>query len=337
MSYTGTHLILGGNGFVGRHVALHLASLGLKVTIASRSTPAVSFPRSVASSISWIQVDMATADWGALLSDIDVVHHYAWSTVPASANNDPYADLSANVGATVALLEEMRLLKTPPRLVFSSSGGTVYGKLQQIPVTEDHGLDPITAYGASKAAVEHYLGYYRSVHGLDCVVARVANPYGAGQSLSRGQGAVTTFISRALKREEIAIWGTGNIIRDYIHISDAAAGLAALALASMDMSGPWRFNIASGQGTSLNQIIIELERILGRQLPVRRESERTFDVPVSVLDISLAQKTLSWEPSLSFSDGMTLTLRDLEIGNHFSTLYPLENMSTTKRSAVPTN
>lgn len=151
------HLILGGNGFIGRHVALYLANLGFHVSIASRSPPTFDIPKSVAKLMTWVKFDMAKADWKALLRGVDVIHHYAWSTVPASANSDPSADLALNVAATIALLEEMRQLPSPPRLVFTSSGGTVYGKLRQIPVSETHELTPITAYGASKAAVEHYL------------------------------------------------------------------------------------------------------------------------------------------------------------------------------------
>ena len=103
----------------------------------------------------------------------------------------------------------------------------MYGKLRHVPVREDHPLAPLTAYGASKAAVELYLNHYRAVYGLDCRVARLANPYGAGQDLARGQGAATTFLHRALTGRAIDIWGDGEVVRDYIHISDAAAGLVA--------------------------------------------------------------------------------------------------------------
>jgi UDP-glucose 4-epimerase len=283
---------------------------------------------------------MAEADWKTLLRDIDVVHHYAWSTVPATANANPSADLALNVAATVNLLEEMRRLSSPPRLVFASSGGTVYGKLQQIPVSESHELTPITAYGASKAAVEHYLSYYRAVYDLDCLVARLANPYGAGQNLIRGQGAATTFLFKAINGQPISIWGDGSTTRDYIHISDASAGLTALALSPRNMSGSWRFNIASGQGVSLNQIVVELERILGRRLVVLRESGRVFDVPISVLDISLALRDLDWAPVLSFADGMMRTLCDLKMNNELSTLnigtHSITGPKTTMISGVPT-
>src|SRR5262249_31885602 len=148
--------------------------------------------------ISWTRCDMGDSDLGALVDEATTIHHYAWSTIPATANADPGGDLSANVIPTLALLEAIKHSINRPRFIFVSSGGTVYGKLQRVPVQEDHPLAPLTAYGASKAAVELYLNHYRAVYGLDCRVARLANPYGAGQDFGRGQGAATTFLHRAL-------------------------------------------------------------------------------------------------------------------------------------------
>ena len=103
-------------------------------------------------------------------------------------------------------------------VVFASSGGTVYGAPLEFPVPEVHPLAPITAYGAGKAGAEIYLNLYRSLHRVDCRIARLANPYGAGQNTERGQGAVSAFLGKALRNEPIVIWGDGAIVRDYIHI-----------------------------------------------------------------------------------------------------------------------
>jgi UDP-glucose 4-epimerase len=254
---------------------------------------------------------MAAADFEPLVARATTINHYAWTTIPATANADPAGDLSANVVPTLALLETIKRSSRPPRLIFVSSGGTVYGKLRHVPVREHHPLAPLTAYGASKAAVELYLSHYRSVYGLDCRVARLANPYGAGQDLARGQGAATTFLHRALTGEAIDIWGDGEVVRDYIHISDVAGGMVAVACAPKT-DGSWIFNIASGQGVSLNGIVAELEARIGRPLEVRRQPGRPFDVPISILDVTLAQTILGWSPRLSFQDGVARTLRDLE-------------------------
>ena len=307
----GHHLILGGSGFIGRHVALKLARLGHQVIVADRAAPPCEFPAEVRARIAWTPFDMAATDWEPLIAGATTIHHYAWTTIPATANADPAGDLCANVVPTLALLEAIQRSTTRPRLIFASSGGTVYGKLRHVPVHEDHPLAPITAYGASKAAVELYLGHYRAVYGLDCRVARLANPFGAGQDLARGQGAATTFLHRALTGRAITMWGDGEVVRDYIHVTDAADGMVALACAPQT-DGPWIFNIASGHGVSLNGIVAELEARFGRTLEVHRESGRPFDIPISVLDVSLARIVLGWSPRLSFPEGMTRTLWDLE-------------------------
>jgi UDP-glucose 4-epimerase len=318
-SRNGHHLILGGCGFIGRHVALKLARLGHRVIVADRAVPPCEFPADVCPRITWTPFDMATADWESLIAGATTIHHYAWTSIPATANADPAGDLSDNVVPTIALLEAIQRSSGRPRLIFASSGGTVYGKLRCVPAHEDHPLAPITAYGASKAAVELYLGQCRAIYGLDCRIARLANPFGAGQNLARGQGAATTFLHHALTGRAIEIWGDGEIVRDYIHISDAAEGMVALACAP-ETDGRWVFNIASGHGVSLNGIVAQLEARLGRTLEVRRACGRPFDVPISVLDVTLARTVLGWSPRLSFQDGMARALRDLERRAMLSTL-----------------
>jgi UDP-glucose 4-epimerase len=315
----GRHLVLGGGGFIGRHVALLMLRSGHKVVLTHRRENPLDFPPQYRHAITWIPFEMERADWPLLLDGIDIVHHYAWSSIPATANADPEADMANNVGATLRLLEAARAQPKPPRIVFASSGGTVYGRVSKVPISEDHPLAPITAYGAGKASVELYMGYYRTLYGLDCRVGRIANPFGAGQNTQRGQGAVTVFLEAALAERPIQIWGTGEAVRDYIHIADAAIGLLRLALAPPTI-GPWIYNIASGHGVSLNEIVTELELRLDRRLHVQRLPGRAFDVPVSVLDVTLAQTYLHWSASLSFSEGIVRTLRDLQRNASFSTL-----------------
>lgn len=297
-------------------MALRLAREGHDVVIADRIEPEFAFPLGVASRVTWQRLEFASADWDNLIRNADVTHHYVWTSIPASANNNPFGDLDANVAGTLALLEAMRR-RGGGRLVFSSSGGTVYGRLQTLPVPEDHPMMPITAYGAGKATAEIYLGLYRSLHGLDCRVARIGNPYGAGQDVARGQGAVTTFLHHAIYRRQIVIWGDGEAVRDYIHITDVAEALVTLALCEQ-LNGFHTYNIGSGTGLSLNQILQEIEKVLNRHLDVRREPGRAFDVPASVLDISRAQTVLGWTPRTSFAEGLARTASDLQANSPFS-------------------
>ncbi len=313
-------MILGGCGFIGRHVALQLARAGHAVVQADRVPPTYCFPDDAAPLISFQALEFASADWDSFIANASVIHHYAWTSIPASANANPLGDLTSNVSATLSLLEALRR-RGGGRVVFSSSGGTVYGKLEHIPVRENHPLKPITAYGAGKAAAELYLNLYRSLYGLDCRIARIANPFGVGQNLARGQGAASTFLHAALVNQPIVIWGDGEVVRDYIHVTDVASALVSLAV-TPKLEAANAFNIGSGHGISLNQIITELEHRLGRKLHVRREEGRPFDVPVSVLDVGLASKLLGWKPSLSFAQGLAVTMDDLASGAQVSAYSP---------------
>lgn len=311
------HLILGGCGFIGRHVALKLCQAGHTVTLADRVRLAHPMPTEIAHRIEWRALELGTADWDQLIENANVIHHYAWTSIPASANANPGGDLLTNVGATIDLLDALRR-RGDGRIVFSSSGGTVYGRLNSVPVAEDHPIAPINAYGGSKATAEIYLGLYRAMHDIDCRIARIANPFGAGQDLSRGLGAVTTFLHRALNNQSIDIWGTGEIVRDYIHIADVVACLVALA--TSPRHAEFIFNVGSGTGMSLNGIVDELETQLERLLTVTRTGGRSFDVPVSVLDIEKAKRVFGWSPQLTFSQGIALTVGDLQRDVKFSTL-----------------
>ena len=310
------HLILGGCGFIGRHVALLLVRAGCRVTLSDRAPLGRDLPEGYAEQIVWRPDDFSSIDWDAAVADADVVHHYAWSSIPASANADPRADLQTNVGMTIDMLEAMR--RRGGRVVFASSGGTVYGAPRRIPVPEDHAVAPISAYGAGKVAAEAYLSLYRSLYGLDCRIARIANPYGAGQDISRGLGSATTFLYNALTERPITIWGTGEVVRDFVHIADVARGLVTLA--SAPRNDEYVFNIGSGAGTSLNDIISILEAKLGRTLKVAQFKSRAFDVPINVLDISRIRAVFGWSPALSFSQGIDRTIEDLRQNFDFSTL-----------------
>jgi UDP-glucose 4-epimerase len=313
------HLILGGCGFIGRHVALALQQRGDDVVIADIAPPSPEMAARL--QVEYRAVDPAAPDWTAIVAGCDVVHHYAWTTVPSSANADPLGDLDANLRTTVRLL--MALDASPgKRLIFASSGGTVYGRLRQIPVVEDHPFSPITAYGVSKASAELYLNYFHAMGRVDCRIARISNPFGAGQNPQRQQGAVSTFVFKALAGEPISLWGDGSVVRDYIHVADLCAGLLALTDAEFAQGNAApTFNIGSGEGVSLNAILETLRTHLQLNPRVEYQGARAFDIPVSVLDTSRARDILGWTPRLSFAEGCARMVSDLRQPHDlFSTL-----------------
>ncbi len=325
MRYTGAirarlpHLVLGGTGFIGRHVAVAIARAGDQVTIASRYPPKFEFPADVRSRISWAYVDVASADWPALLHDVRSVHHYAWASVPATAQEDPVRDVVVNLLPLISLLEAFKdLPRGSVPLIFASSGGTVYGKLSHVPVAEAHELGSITAYGATKVAAEQYLRLYGHLYGADVRIARISNPYGAGQSTTTPQGVIAATINRALRRESVTIWGDGSIVRDFIYISDVVDALVALGATDSKRLEYTEFNVGTGEGSSIRDVIDTLEVILQRRIIIKCESGRDYDVPVSILDVSRAKRVLSWQPKVSLLEGMQRTVEAFKCGAAFS-------------------
>lgn len=286
---------------MGRSVVARLLARGERVIATSRSLDG----HTDQSNLTWRAVDLATYDdWHNLLAGVSAVYHLAWSTIPLTASLDPIGDVRVNLVGTLRLLAALRdLPKT--RLVFASSGGTVYGRLQEVPVGEDAAANPIGAYGISKLAAERYIRQHADLHGVDAVVLRIGNPYGSGQLSRPDFGAVSTFCSLVLAAKPVVIFGDGSVIRDYLHVDDA---VDALLLAAETQSGYRTFNIGTGQGRSLKDIVAAIEQVLGRPVAVEHRPARSFDVPVSVLDVRRADKELDWRPRVSFETGVARML-----------------------------
>ena len=311
------HLILGGLGFLGRYVAYELCKQNdITVIIGSRhNKPNPSVVSAIRGDImlEYCQADLLTADWDNILRDVDVIHHYAWQSVPATADAHLLEDFNIHVAGTLRLLEAARRLGGK-RIVFLSSGGTVYGRLAHGVAHETDPLRPIGSYGGGKVAVETYLRIYHTAGWVDARVARLSNPYGTGQPTDRAQGVLSAFLRAAIAGRPLHVWGDGEIVRDYIHVTDAAQGLLRLSQAELSgATGMPIFNIGSGVGTSINQLIATIEQEVG-PLEVIREPRRSYDVPVSVLDISAASQALNFSPSIDLAHGIASTMTDLKAG-----------------------
>lgn len=294
-------VVLGGGGFLGTNLCLHLRGRVARLRAFGRRQ---SFPEALRG-IDWIHGDLADAIAVAYaIEGADVVFHLASESTPSSANVDKVGDLSRNVGGSIALLEACRAAGVR-RIVFASSGGTIYGIPAQIPTPETAPLQPITAYGIAKLAIEKYLHLFEYLYGLEYRVLRIANPYGPFQLALKNQGVIAAFLRRALANQTIEIWGDGATIRDYVFVEDVMEAFAAAAT----HSGSARiFNIGSGLGLSLEDIVSAIGALLGTPLQVRRSTGRPVDVPVSVLDIRLAASELGWQPRTPFETGLARTV-----------------------------
>ena len=298
-------VLLGGGGFIGSHLAERLLSAGHAVRIFDQPDREPAGGASSRRDIEWMRGDFRNpSDLGAAIAGCQTVFHLVSTTLPQSSNANPAADVADNVIGTVQLLEACRR-EGGHKIVFTSSGGTVYGVPRAVPITEEHPTHPITSYGIGKLTIEKYLELYRVLHGIDYCVLRISNPFGERQRVASGQGAVTTFVHRAHRGETIEIWGDGSVVRDYLYVGDVAEALAR----TVDYRGERRIiNIGSGVGRNLNEIIAAIERVIGRPVQKRYVPGRTFDVPANVLDISLARAELGWQPATPFEEGLRRTL-----------------------------
>lgn len=307
-------VVLGGAGFIGSHLVDRLLDEGAHVVCFTRHPPGLLSEEALLNPR--LQVRAADiAEAAALFESLegaDVIAHLVSTTLPASSNLDPKFDVTTNLLGGLNILEAARALGVK-RILFASSGGTVYGVPQQVPIKEDHPTEPTCSYGITKLAIEKYLSLYRGLHGVDSVVLRVANPYGERQRFGSVQGAVPVFIGKALRNEPIEIWGDGTVVRDFIHVSDVVTAL----IAAIYYEGPHRlFNIGSGSGVSLNQLVSLIGSTMGAQPKVTYRPARGFDVPTNVLSIDRAMTSLKWAPRMAMKDGISslvASLSDLEL------------------------
>lgn len=297
-------VIFGGGGFIGSAIADRLLQEGHMLRIFER--PRVTSYRKFSESerIEWFAGDFSSAhDVSAAIDGMDIVLHLISTTLPKSSNDDPVYDVQSNVVATLQMLNAM-VTHHVHKIVFISSGGTIYGHPRYLPIDENHPTNPVVSYGVTKLAIEKYLYMYSHLHGIKAITLRVANPYGQRQRIETAQGALGVFLYRALQGLPIEIWGDGSVTRDYIYVGDVADAFVKAMTYSGEESC---FNIASGTGTNLNELINMIEEVVGKPADVQYLPGRPFDVPISVLCNDLARKELTWTPSVSMHDGMMRT------------------------------
>lgn len=296
-------LVLGGGGFLGSHLTDALLELGYHVRCFDRPLLKSSLSRVYVENprFEFFEGDFLNADdISVALSGCDVCFHLISTTLPETSNVDPVFDVDSNVLSTVRLLDKAVMFGLK-RIIFVSSGGTVYGQPKQLPIPETHQTEPLCSYGASKLSIEKYLAVFHRLYNLDFVVLRVANPFGERQLTNSSQGAIAVFLGKAIRSEPIEIWGDGSAVRDYIYISDV---VDALVLSIGDTSCERVLNIGSGRGRSVNEILDMIEEVTGNPVSRRYLPSRPFDVPSNVLCTVRAKNSIGWVPKVSFEEGL---------------------------------
>ena len=294
-------LVLGANGFIGSHVVDSLVEAGYLVRAFDRFKDTVLFNQS--SDIELFNGDFLNhTDIENSLKDVSFVIHLISTTNPATSEKDPFVDLNTNVEGSIALFQKCVENSNIKRIVFASSGGTVYGdSYPGRPYLETDATKPVSPYGIGKLTIENYLRYFFKSYGQDYTVFRITNPYGGRQRNNRQQGIIPLIINNIAEDMPITVYGDGTMVRDYIYIYD----LVNIIAKSLNISLPHKtYNVSSGVGTSVNELIEIAERVIGKKAIIEHKEQPATFVQTSILDNSRLTNEIDDTPLTSFYDGL---------------------------------
>lgn len=298
--------IYGANGFIGTAVTRHLLACGHKVKAVSRSFSdgfIEEFDRQL------VVETLDVQDIDALresLSGVTTAIHLVSSVSPGLGNQNIEADISSNLVANINFAKECAD-RSVKKLIFLSSGGTVYGRPEQTPIPESHPCNPISSYGLVKYCSEKYIQMFGEVLGLDYTIVRLANPFGPGQVFKNAQGLIPAILQKAENGEAVTILGDGSAERDYIYIEDAAVAIEKMI--DNPAASKTVLNLGSGEGRSILDVVSSIEAALGKTLEKEFLPGRDTDVKKSILDITRAKDVLGWAPGTNFVDGVKKTVQ----------------------------
>jgi len=297
-------LVTGGAGFIGSHVVDLLVQSGFEVVIVddlstgrkSNLNPKAKF----------YQLDIRDPKLRAVFEQErpDYVDHHAAQMDVRRSVAEPLFDADVNILGSIRLIEYAKEFGVK-RIVYISTGGAVYGEPEYLPCDEDHPINPICQYGASKHTVEHYLYMYKVNYGLEYTVLRYPNVYGPRQDPHGEAGVVAIFTGKMLRGEQVVINGDGEQERDFVYVGDCARA-NQMALLTTDAAGI--INLGSGRGTNVNQIFEELKEITGYSLSAVHGPPKVGETRKIYLDASKAQRVLDWRPSVDFEEGLRRTV-----------------------------
>lgn len=299
-------VLFGGNGFIGRHVAV-AAEGRVPVTIVARREDEA-FLSDHAPSARFMRLEDFLAQAGdELLRTARAFVYLANTSIPASNLTSPWLETSDNVAP--AFRAFMRAVEANPaiRLLFPSSGGTVYGQGHSCPISETSTVAPISPYGLAKVMTEEALHYVGRCYGADYGILRISNPAGKWHR-NRGQGLLEVAVRKALAGEPLTIFGDGSNMRDYFDADDLAEAILTVISYDAPLAGVW--NVGSGEGRSIVQVCDEVVETLGRPLELRFEPPRNSDVGYAVLDVEKIANDFSWRGTTSMAQTIIKIGRD---------------------------
>jgi len=296
--------VLGAGGFIGTNLTLALRKKAHLRIIGHDPGHLVNVKSSLPFGTEFFVIDCSCdIDFEQLTRNTDILFHLVSTTRPANSNLDIPRELDENVVFTAKLLESC-VKSGVKKVVFFSSGGTVYGVNSHFPLKEDSPMNPVSSYGVQKLAIEKLLYLYGQIHGLDYRIIRLSNPYGPYQCPDGQLGVVAAFIYRMLRGQKIEIYGDGSVVRDFIYIDDAIEGVIKISFSDC---GYKIFNLGSGRGRSIKEVLEVIAKIVGKKPEVRYLPQRSMDVPVNYLDTERYESCYGRLIKVGFEEGIRRT------------------------------
>lgn len=276
-----------GAGFIGKNLIARAVEDGCELTVMTRNpTNKIVHPN-----LKWLKGEFLNEqDLKDSLEDANVVVHLISNTVPGD-DVDENKEIFTNVSQTINLLKIC--IKNNIKKVIFISSSSVYGVQDSVPICEDASTNPISTHGIHKLTIEKYIQYYNYVYNMNCKIIRLSNPYGKWQPLNGRQGFIGILIGNILNGKETFLRSENEIVRDFIYIDDV---IDAIMLIINTESRETIFNIGSGVGTTLHDVITVIEKLTKKKIQVKKLDSRQTDIPRSVLDISRAKKELGFYP-----------------------------------------
>lgn len=300
-------LVTGGAGFIGSNIVDALLANGHEVAILddlSTGKKENLNPRA-----KFYQADLRDNDAVTRLFDDfkpEMISHQAAKADVRDSMAHPQLYAEVNIVGSINLLENARRVGTK-KVIYAGSGGTAYGEPKYVPIREDHTVNPLDPYGASKHMVEHYLYLYKHNYDLNYTVLRYPNVYGPRQNPFGEAGVIAIFTYKMLNGETPTIYGDGTKERDFCFVGDVARA----SVLSLDRGDNELYNIGAGVGININTIYEKLQRATGFDKPVNYAPDRAGEVSKIYLDATKAGKELGWEASVGLDEGLQLTVDSL--------------------------
>lgn len=293
-------LIIGGAGFIGSNLTQLLSNHDYNITAVDQFAFEV---QPDCKNVSFVQGNITDSNFLALLfrkSKFDIVIHLVSSLIPSSNYSDFNSSRDLNTFSSFELMRQMEE-NNVKKIIFFSSGGTVYGNNKNDIIKEDSRLLPENYYGFSKLLIEEYIQLQFRLNKLKFVIVRPSNPYGNGQKTHSKQGIIAVAMGKLINNEALEIWGDGSVIRDYLHESDLCMAIYAII-----KNDSWNkiYNIGSSERVSINGIINIIEEVSQKKLIVNYLSSRAEDVPRNVLDTTKIKNDTDWTPKIELRNGL---------------------------------